>query len=106
MDTMELDDPTAQLGNVSCAVADCGDQTKIVWGTISREYLGILILSVLPAASYIHTKTLYRKILLPSSHPITISFLHTTPTTFRHISSPDPLTQFHLHTEFSLSEHS
>ena len=72
---------------------------------ICREYRGILILSVLPAASYIYTKPPYRKNLLSSPHFITVSFLHTTPT-FRYISSPDPLTRFQLLIEFLLPEHS
>ena len=60
------------------------------------ESLVVLILSVLPAASYVYAGLACGGVLLPSLHSITVSFFHTTPTTFQHIASPNPLTGFQL----------
>ena len=60
-------------------------------------------LSVLPAASYIYTKAPEQK--NPHSHHRLI-FFNTTPTTFQHTASLNPLTRFQLLTEFFLAQHS
>ena len=51
--------------------------TQIIWAMISREYLGILIVSLPPAVSYIYTiSPLQKKPVFPSSNSLS-HFPHT-----------------------------
>ena len=81
-----------------------------IWAMIYRVYntLEFLLFLLLPATSYIyiHKNSVQKNpsSKLSSHHRLFPSY-HITPTTFKHISSPNPLTWFQLLTEFSLPEH-
>ena len=59
-------------------VMDVG--TQIIWAMIRREYLGILIVSLPPAVSYIYTISALQKNL--SSHRPTLYLIFLTPFRF------------------------
>ena len=72
------------------------DLLRVLWGSCS--------FCAASSVLYTHKNSLQKNPSSKfSSHN---SLFHTKHTTFRHISSPDPLTQFQLLTEFSLPEHS
>ena len=61
---------------------------------IDREYCGPYSFCASSSVLYIH-KTLIQENPSSQSISITVSFHHTTPSTFQHIASPNPLTRCH-----------